>query len=73
MRLINITFKIEDNDLIEHSFRNHMEAEFKDSIHSIKTLPNTDHLKDNKMFKALLKAKKQANTNLDRFNNNNRK
>ena len=65
---INATFEI-NSDFEEHNLRIALEgmgAEY------IKTLPNTDHLKENKSFKALLKSKKDAENNLYDFINKNR-
>lgn len=72
MRTINFTVKIEDNDLTEHNLRTHLEGLFSDKSISIKTLPNTDHLKDNESFKKLLKQKRNAQLLLDRYINENR-
>ena len=73
MRLINITFEIEDNIFIEDEFRNLIQSKFGGHIKGdIKTLANTDHLKDNTHFKALLKVKRNAQLNLDRYINENR-
>lgn len=68
MKRINATFDIE-NDLAEHKLRTIL-----DSLGAkyIKTLPNTNHLKENKSFKNLLKSKKLAEENLYRFINENR-
>lgn len=72
MRKLNLTIQIEDNDLIEHKLRYYLEDRLGDAIISIKTLPNTEHLKDNTSFKELVKSKRNAQLQLDRFINNNR-
>ena len=68
MKHLNATFEIE-NDLAEHQLRNVLKGI---GAKHIKTLPNTEHLKENTSFKKLYKAKKQAEENLWQFINNNR-
>ena len=67
MRTINFTIKIEDNDLIEHKVRSFLENNLGSSIVDIKTLPNTEHLKDYISFKKLLKSKREAQKNIDKY------
>ena len=68
MKHLNATFEIE-NDLAEHQLRNVLKGM---GAKYVKTLPNTEHLKENTSFKKLYKAKKQAEENLWQFINNNR-
>jgi hypothetical protein len=68
MKKLNVTFDIE-NDLAEHQLRHILEGM---GAKYIKTLPETEHLKDNDNFKKLKKAKKQAEIHLYEFINNNR-
>lgn len=68
MKHLNATFEIQ-NDLEEHQLRIILEGM---NAKYLKTLPNTEHLKDNTSFKKLYKAKKQAEENLWQFINNNR-
>ena len=68
MKRLNVTFEIE-NDLAEDKLRsilNSMGAKY------IRTLPNTDHLKDNPSYIKLVKAKADAQLILDRYTNENR-
>lgn len=65
---LNVTFDLE-NELAEYRLRNQMDSM---GAKYMKTLPNTDHLKDNKSFKASQKAKKQAEDNYYKFINANR-
>ena len=71
-RKINITFEIEDNDLIIYKFENELRKQFNKSIIDYRIFPKTDHLKDNESFKKLVKAKREAGLVLDRFINDNR-
>ncbi len=68
IKKINATFEI-NNDFEEHKLRIVLEGM---GAHYIKTLPNTDHLKDDKKFKYFLKMKKDAENNLYEFINKNR-
>lgn len=65
---INVTFDV-SNVLEEENIRTHLE-----SIGGkyIKTLPNTDHLKDNTHFKKFMKSKKDLEKSIYEFINNNR-
>ena len=65
---LNVTFTIE-SDFEEDNLRVNLE-----SIGGkyIKTLPNTDHLKDNTHFKKLKKAKRDTENSIYEFVNNNR-
>ena len=60
MRTINLTIKFEDSDLIEHSLRNTLQGLLGDSIIDIRTLPKTEHLRENKEYLALKKQEKIA-------------
>ena len=64
---INATFEI-NSDLQEFNLVKHLEGI---GAKYIKILPNTDHLKENKSFKALLKSKRDAESNLYDFINKN--
>lgn len=68
MKHLNASFEIE-NDLAEYKLRQTLEAM---GAKWVKTLPNTEHLKENKTFKDLVKAKKDAQLKLDRYINENR-
>jgi hypothetical protein len=68
MKHLNATFEIE-NDLAEHQLRNVLESM---NAKYVKTLPNTEHLKENTTYNKLLKAKKSASSNLYKFINENR-
>lgn len=68
MKKVNATFFVE-SDLAEYKLRNVLEG--LDAKY-VKTIPLTDHLKENITFKKLTKAKKSAELELYRFINNNR-
>lgn len=68
MKLINATFEAE-NDLAEHNIRKILEGL---NGKYIKTLPNTNHLKEDKYYIKLKKDVKQAKDNLYKYVNNNR-
>lgn len=63
-RLIVFTLECEDSDLHEFQLRQAMEAF---SPKYIKTLPKTEHLKEDTFFKKLLDSKKQAQKNIDKY------
>ena len=65
MRLLNFTIEIEDSDFVEHQWREWL----KDNIQPkhVKTLKNADHIKDDKHYRKLLKMKKDAQYNLDKY------
>ena len=63
-RLIVFTLECEDSDFAEYQLRQTMEAF---SPKHIRTLPKTDHLKEDSNFIKLLKDKKQAQKNIDRY------
>lgn len=65
MRYLNLTISCPDVDYIEHQLRASIESSF--NVVSIKTLPKTEHLKENKKYKELLRQKKIANDNLYKF------
>lgn len=71
-RKINVTFEIEDNDLIIYKFETELRKQFNNSIIDYRIFPKTDHLKENESFKKLVKAKREAGLVLDRFINDNR-
>ena len=68
MKLINATFEAE-NDLAEMQIRNVLDGL---NAKYVKTLPNTDHLKEDKHFKELYNMKKQAEKNLYNYVDKNR-
>ena len=68
MKLINATFEAE-NDLAEMQIRNVLDGL---TAKYVKTLPNTDHLKEDKHFKKLYGVKKQAEKNLYNYVNSKR-
>jgi len=72
MRKINITIQIEDNDLIEHTLVKELNGLLGNSMIDYRVFPKTEHLKENKTFKNLVKAKREAGLELDRFINNNK-
>ena len=49
-----------------------MSNTFGEALTSVITFPNVEHLKENKEFKELRKAKKQAQKNIDNFTDKNR-
>ena len=69
MKRLNATFDIE-NDLAEYKLREVLESM---GAKHVKTLPNTEHLKDNVHYKALYKAERKAKELKSIFINNNRK
>lgn len=71
-RKINVTIQIEDNDFVELKLRNSLIGLLGKSIIDYMVFPNTKHLKENKTFKSLLKAKRDAGRELDNYINNNR-
>ena len=60
MKLLNATFEI-SSDLAEYQLRNELEAL---GGKYIKTIPNSDHVKEDSHYKELVKSKKQAEKNL---------
>ena len=68
MKKLSVVFEIE-NDLAEHKLRQTLEAL---GAKYVKTLPDTEHLKENENYKQLLKAKKEAELKLYRYVNKNR-
>ena len=72
-RKINITIEIPDNDMIQFNLEKLLYNVIgEEKIIDLTVFPNTDHLKDNQMFKQLLSEKKSNKKILDRFINNNR-
>ena len=72
-RKINLTFEIEDNDFIQQRVEQRLFGILGKNMIDFRVFPNTEHLKENKSFKKLVKSKRQAGLELDRFINNNRK
>lgn len=70
-RKINITIQIDDNDFIESQLHSELKALLGISMIDYMVFPKTDHLKEDKTFKQLLKAKRNAGLELDRYINNN--
>lgn len=68
MKKLNATFDIE-NDFAEHKLRQVLEGL---GAKYLKTLANTEHLKDKPVYKKLIKAKKDAENQLYDYINNNR-
>ena len=68
MKHLNATFEIE-NDLAEYQLRNVLKGM---GAKYVKTLPETEHLKEKTSFKKLYKAKKQAEEELWQYINDNR-
>lgn len=67
-RKINITFEIEDNDMVQYKFELLIyNAVGQDKVKDLRVLPNTNHLKDNQHYKALRKAEKVAKKLLYEF------
>lgn len=69
MKHLNATFEIE-NDLQEYNLRKELDAM---NVKYMRTLADVEHLKQSTHYKALLKAKRNSQLNLDRFINDNRK
>lgn len=64
-RRLNITFEIEDNDLIQYKFEQLIyNTVGEEKVKDLRVLPNTDKFKDNEQYKALRKAKKLAEIKL---------
>lgn len=72
-RKINITIVIDDNDFVESKLYSELKALLGRSMIDYMVFPNTDHLKEDNTFKQLLKAKRNAGLELDRYINNNLK
>jgi hypothetical protein len=72
-RKINLTFEIEDNDFIQQKVEQRLFSILGKNMIDFRVFPNTEHLKENKSFKKLVKSKREAGLELDRFINNNRK
>lgn len=68
MKRLNATFDI-PNDLAEYTLRNTLEGM---GAKYVKTMADTEHLKDNEHYKKLIKLKKDAESQLYEFINNNR-
>ncbi len=63
MKRLTATFDVE-NDLSEHNLRNILEGL---GAKYLKTLPDSEHLKEDSHFKSLLKSKRQAENNLYKY------
>ena len=70
-RKINITIQIDDNDFVERKLYFELRTLLGQSMIDYMVFPNTGHLKEDKTFKQLLKAKRNAGLELDRYINNN--
>lgn len=68
MKKLNATFDIE-NDLAEYTLRNTLEGL---GAKYVKTMADTEHLKDQPTYKKLVKAKKQAESELYEYINRNK-
>lgn len=69
MRKINFTVKIEDNDLVEYNLTKKLQNLLGRSLTHYKKFPNVDHLKEDKVYKKLLKIKNNATLELERYIN----
>ena len=65
MKLLNATFEV-SNDFTEHKLRTLLESL---GAKHLRTIPNTDHLKEDENYKKLVKGKKDAQLHLDRYVN----
>ena len=68
MKHLTATFEIE-NDLQEYNLRQVLKGM---NVKYVKTLADTEHLKDNPAYKKFIKQKKDAQLEIDRFINKNR-
>ena len=64
-RLINFTVECDNTDFAEHQLREWMQTYAEPKY--VKTLKNTDHVKDDKHYKKLLKSKKDLQKNIDDY------
>ena len=72
-RRLNITIEIPDNDLIQFNLEKLLyNIVGEEKIKDLRVLPNTDHLKDNEVFRKLIKEKRNSRDEVDKFINNNR-
>lgn len=69
MKIINASFYAE-NEYAENQIWNHLESL---GAKHMKTLPNTDHLEEDKHFKKLMKEKKDQQKRINKYIDNNRK
>lgn len=67
MRTINLTIKFEDSDLVEYNLRNALQGLLGDSIVDIKTLPNSEHLKEDKTYLEMKKLKRKHEKELYKY------
>lgn len=73
MRKINITFQIPDDDFKEARFRGALNEYIGEKyIIDYRVFPNTEHLKDDKVYKKLVSLKRIAGLELDRYINDKR-
>ena len=73
MRKINITFEIPDDDMVETRFRGALHDYIGEkSIIDYRVFPNVEHLKDDKTYNNLVKIKRAAGLELDRYINDKR-
>lgn len=68
MKHLNATFEIE-NDLAEHQLRTALESM---NAKYVRTLPDVEHLKEDKTYQSLVKAKRDIQLKIDRYTNENR-
>lgn len=71
-RKLSVVIEFEDNDFLEHKIRNSLKSNYHLTDKELTTLPQTEHLKDNKHYKKLLSDVIQAKKNLSNFINKNR-
>ena len=68
MKVLNVSFEVYD-DYAENNLRNHLEGI---GGKHLRTLPNTDHLKEDKGFMSLRSSEKKAKNALYDYINKNR-
>lgn len=70
-RKINITISIEDSDFVESNLISELKALLGTSLIDYTKFIDTEHLKDDPSFRKLLKSKRDAGLQLDRYINEN--
>ena len=70
-RLINLSVEVEDNNLAEQNFYTWAEDNIQPKY--IRTTLNTDHLKEDPKYKALMKQKKDLGIAIHEYIINNKK
>tara|TARA_R110002012_G_scaffold287972_1_gene480568 strand:+ start:1704 stop:1919 length:216 start_codon:yes stop_codon:yes gene_type:complete len=70
MKTLYVLIEFEENPLVEGNLINKLNSDY--NVKDFKVLPKTEHLKNNESFKKLVKYKKEAARELDRFINDNR-